>query len=131
MGITNFLLSRKIKKIEREAYSYFSKIVNEMEAASVKLCVDRMNQGKLGETITHLEEAEKGFNVLEKLDQKFVRLKERFKHNGNELLRIVVDWRDFNILTYKLLLNIESNWSDYRICAEEMMKRFNKLLSEE
>lgn len=131
MGITDFLLKRKIKKLDQEAYNFYVKTVKAIEADSVQISVDRINKGEFTEVNKHLEEVGKGFETLEKIEQKYVRLKEKYKHNNEQLLNIVIDWRDLNLLGYNLFAHkISSNTADYEIRTEEIMKRFNKLLGE-
>lgn len=129
MGLTDFLLKRKIKKIEQEAYNFYVKTFKAIEADSVKISVDRINKGEFTETNKHLEEVGKGFETLEEIEQKYVRLKEKYKHNNEQLLNIVIDWRDLNLLGYNLFTHkISDDNTDYEIQLEEIMKRFNKLL---
>ena len=129
MGITNFLLNRKIKKAEQLAYNYYVKTFKAIESDSVKVCVYKIDKGEFTEVNKHLEEVGKGFEALEKLDQKFRTLKEKFKHDGKQLLNIAIDWRDFNILTYNLFTHkISREGNVYEIRTEEIMKRFNELL---
>ena len=130
MGITNFLLNRKIKNTKQEAYSYYVKTAKAIESDSVKVSVDRINKGEFAEVNKHLEEVGKGFDTLEKLDQKYIRLKEKFKHDNDQLLKIAVDWRDFNLLSYNLFAHkINGDSSDCEIRMQEIIKRFNELLA--
>ncbi len=131
MGITDFLSKRKIKNLEREAYDFYVKTVKAIEADSVQISVDRINKGEFTEVNKHLEEVGKGFETLEKIEQKFVRLKEKYKHDNEELLKIVIDWRDLNLLGYNLFAHkTNGDTADYEIRTEEIMKRYNKLLGE-
>jgi len=131
MGITDFLLERKIKKADQKAYNYLAKTAKAMEEDSINELKANGSSINALEAIGVLGKWDTAFDILLELDKKYIRLKEKFKYDNKELLKIVIDWRDFNILTYDLFSNKLSNWADYEIQTEEMMKRFSKLLNSE
>lgn len=121
-------MNRKIKKAEQAGYDYYVRTAKKIESDSVQAGANRLGKGELSELNGLLEETLKGMETLEKIEQKFVRLKEKYKHDKKLLLNIATDWRDFNILTYNLFNN-SGDKTEHEIRAEEMMKRFDELLS--
>ncbi|MFA6160408.1 MAG: hypothetical protein WC678_04985 [Parcubacteria group bacterium] len=129
MGLTNFLLNRKIKKAERVGYDYYIRTAKAIEADSAKAGANRIDNEEFSKLNELLEQTLKGMGILEIIEQKYVQLKEKYKHDRQQLLNIVTDWRDFNILTYNLFSNTGDK-TEHEIRAEEMMERFDKLLDE-
>ncbi len=131
MTIKNFFQNRKIKNVENEAYKYYLKTFKAVESDSVKVVVNKLNKGEAVGSVMLLEDVKKSMETMEQIEQKYVRLKEKFKHESNQLLNIVIDWRDFNLLNYNLFTHkITANPTDYEIRAQEMIKRFDRLLEE-
>jgi len=129
MSISDFLLKRKITKADREAYNYLAKTAKTMEAQSIAELKANGNVIDVKEAISILKRWEPALDMLLELDKKYVRLKEKFKHDSKELLKIVIDWRDFNVLIYNLFSYKLDDWTDYEIRSKEIMKRFSKLLA--
>ncbi|MFA5413769.1 MAG: hypothetical protein WC348_04520 [Patescibacteria group bacterium] len=125
----NFLFKNRIKSIDGEGYKLYLKAIKAIEADSVQVSVNLLNQGDFDNTNKHLKEVEQAMNVLEEIEQKYTRLKERYKHDGKTLLEIATDWKDINTLHHKLFTHeFKNDENTYKIRSEEILKRFNKLL---
>ena len=69
MGLTNFLLKRKIKKNEQAGYDYYIRTAKAIETNSVAVGVNRINDKDLSEFNGLLEQTLKGMETLEKMSQ--------------------------------------------------------------
>jgi len=82
---------------------------------------------------------------LKETEDKYIRLKEKYKFDQNMLLKIAIDWRDYNLNLFgkvsewkKLGVNVEDNaYEEYgegirehQLIIEEIEKRFDSLLKE-
>ncbi len=125
----DFLIKNKIKNIEDEAHALYLKSAKAIESDSVKVSVGLINKGDFDKTNEHLREVGETLDTLENIEQKYLRLKEKLKHDNRKLLEIAIDWKDINVLHYKLLMNqFIDNENVYRARVEEIIKRFNYLL---
>jgi hypothetical protein len=126
----NLFSKNSAKILDSEGYKLYLKAIKAMEADSVQVSVSLLNDGDFENTNKHLEEVERAMNVLEEIEQKYIRLKERYKHDSKILLEIATDWKDINMLHFKLFAHeFVDDENTYKIRSEEILKRFNKLLN--
>ena len=82
---------------------------------------------------------------LKETEDKYIRLKEKYKFDQNMLLKLAIDWRDYNLNMHgkvmewkKLGVNMgknayeefEEGAREHQLVIEEIEKRFNSLLKD-
>lgn len=117
---------RKIEKLEKTAYWLY-----------------RMSIEKSDNPIIYdiLDDDE---TRLKKTEEKYIRLKEKYKHEPKTRLKLAIDWVDYNnnmhgkVMEWKKFgVNLEktadeeyaAGIKEHQLIIEEIEKRFNKLLS--
>jgi hypothetical protein len=132
MGIYNFLLNGKIKNLERASYDLYLKTFKAIESDSVQVMMHQLNNSEISDMAEIAHDVLGVTEEMEKVEEKYVRLKEKFKHEGEILLNITTDWYDFTQLNYDLFVRkTNTEGLNYEIRTEELIKRFDKLLKEE
>jgi hypothetical protein len=152
MGIFNFisspLIEYRIEKIEKGIGRLLKEVKEGVEnkkpiQKDLELCCgsDKKRQKEMYENSTSVVVE----NFIEKIEPKYIRVNEKYKHDFNKKLEIAIDYHDFlyncsNILFTDDLSNaaadvedLENSAKEYRtslLKIEEIKKRFDKLLKE-
>jgi hypothetical protein len=128
MWINNFLIDIKIGFVDSQAENILSKIVEELESNSVKQTIELINNERFNKADKNIEKFGDDIQKLIEVKKKYIQLREKYKNNRRELLKIAIDWRDVIIFNYDALIN-ETKKIDYKIRTETIINKFNKLLS--
>jgi hypothetical protein len=126
---SNFIKDIKIGFLEQKAQRYLSGAVESLQSDSMVVIKNHLNSGDIQATNTHLTEVAPSLDTLVELKEKYVKLREKFKHNKDKLLELAIDWKDFNELLHRLLSQKEgADVIYFKTRSEEIISRFNKML---
>lgn len=125
----NFFRDIKIGYLDSEAQRLLSESTTVLEAESLSVTMNHLENGNTKEASDFLEGTTPSLDLLVDLKDKYVKLREKYKYDITEQLRIVTDWKDFNEMLNKLLTHRESADALYfQTRSKEIINRFEKLL---
>jgi hypothetical protein len=127
MGIKTFLLSKKVKKTERSGYINYAQTFKAMESDVMRV----IREGHAEESVALLVGVQQCMHQLEEIEQKYLRVKEKYQNDTNKLLEITTDWQNFSLFCRNLFMHkIDINKAGYEIQAKEIIKKFDRILQE-
>ena len=129
MIFSGFLNDIKIGYLDAKAHKHLTRAIDALQADGFKVVSNHLNNGNQADANPVLQGTISAIDIISDIKEMYIRLRERCKHDKKQLLAVTTDWCDFTFLLEELFVHKRGESAYFGIRAQEILKRFEQLLS--